>query len=283
MERCSRVFGAACAVSLAAGLALAAAPGSAVGASGANPVGASVPARVLHASETAAQVSAPEQVDPSWHGHSEALNSTNTVGTYAWAGVAETSKVRGAFTSVDGSFVVPAVTCTPEFREVAAWVGLDGAGDNTVEQDGVNAVCLQGKPYYFTWYEMYPNGSKIVGKSVRPGDHIRASVSRSGAAYTLSVVDSTTSGNNVNGSGACTTCLNESAEWIVERPYIVPTGDTPLAQFAQLNWATASYGASTKSTAQQADVMLNTLGAYELAEPLSAGGNAFGVKWLDSY
>src|SRR5260370_42366061 len=36
------------------------------------------------------------------------------------------------------------------------WVGLDGAGNGTVEQDGILAACQGSTPVYSAWYEMFP-------------------------------------------------------------------------------------------------------------------------------
>jgi hypothetical protein len=63
---------------------------------------------------------------------------------------------EGTVTSVEGSFIVPHLTCTGQNTYVALWAGLDGYNDSTVEQAGVLGECNHGKAYYYAWYEFYP-------------------------------------------------------------------------------------------------------------------------------
>ncbi len=76
---------------------------------------------------------------------------------------------------------------------MAAWVGLDGFKDKTVEQDGTFATCggkNQRTPLYVAWYEMYPAGSVLVFP-VSAGDEIQPSVTYAAGAFTLTVTDVT--------------------------------------------------------------------------------------------
>lgn len=82
--------------------------------------------------------------------------SAGAKGSYNWSGYADTTTTVGAFTSVSASWAEPATSCTAEQRLTAFWVGLDGFSNTTVEQDGTLAYCFQGRPYYYTWWEMYP-------------------------------------------------------------------------------------------------------------------------------
>src|SRR5690348_18498889 len=67
---------------------------------------------------------------------------------------------------------------------------------------------------------MFPAGTVEVGTSLKPGDKISASVTRTGTSYALKLTDSTTSGNNISVTKTCAlaTCKDTSAEWISERP-----------------------------------------------------------------
>ena len=66
-----------------------------------------------------------------------------------------------------------------------------------MEQDGTLIECYEGATYQFTWWEMYPtNDIQVVGESLAAGDHITASVVRSGTSYTLAVTDSTHTANS---------------------------------------------------------------------------------------
>ncbi len=85
------------------------------------------------------------------------------------------------------------MTCSAEDQITSDWVGLDGFNSGTVEQLGTISWCFQGTPTYFTWYEMFPAGTIEVGTTLKPGDKIAASVTRTGTSYALKLTDSTTS------------------------------------------------------------------------------------------
>jgi hypothetical protein len=215
-------------------------------------------------------------------------NSTN------WAGYAGISSTPQFFTAVSGSWTVPAVTCTPEHRLVSVWVGLDGAADQTVEQLGTTSECFEGKVRYYSWYEMYPAGSVLVSLKVKPGDVITASVVRVGKAYTLKLIDSTTKTvNNIDKVADCalTTCLDESAEWITERP-AYGIGVAPEAQYnapVAFSHGTATGGGSTQVIGAQpgaTDITcVDATGSYVIAatSALGATGASFTNTWKNSW
>jgi Peptidase A4 family len=125
---------------------------------------------------------------------------------------------------VASDFTVPTVKCNGTGPSAAFWDGLDGWTDNTVEQAGVDVICIQGPdgpiPQYYTFYEMYPNSPQgILGAS--PGDHINASVfyDSSTGKYNLVVTDSANSKVDLNVDESCPgghTCHNSSDEVIAE-------------------------------------------------------------------
>ena len=97
-----------------------------------------------------------------------APGSTTGMGSFNWSGYADTSTAKlPAFSRVRGHWVMPAVTCTREDTITAQWVGLDGLTSQTVEQDGTIGWCFEGVPTYFTWYEMFPADTVVVGTSLR--------------------------------------------------------------------------------------------------------------------
>ncbi len=101
--------------------------------------------------------------------------------------------VTGAtFTSVTGSWHVPAVPCTPATTTTGVWIGLDGYSSPTLEQVGTNIVCSGGTAHYDAWYQLYPSPPVVFSNPVRPGDHIRASVTASGSGkFTFKITDAT--------------------------------------------------------------------------------------------
>ena len=235
----------------------------------------------------------PHKVTPSTTNLSAGADGTATTASYNWSGYYD-SGATGTFTSVSGSWSEPATACTAEQRLTAFWVGLDGAltTDATVEQTGTLAYCFEGRPYYYSWYEMYPSGSVTVGSTVRPGDRISASVTRVGTSYTLKLTDLNTPGNNVNTTQTCAAnvCLDQSAEWIAERPAFA-IGITPLSQFSPwvvfqasetANGTSGSIGSGPGATKT---IMVDATDTYPLdtVSGLTSGGTGFTAQWLNSY
>ncbi len=212
------------------------------------------------------------------------------VGSYNWSGYADVTTTADKFSAVSGKWTVPKVSCTSEDQIESSWVGLDGANDSTVEQLGTVAQCFQNKAVYYSWYEMYPSGEVVVSKGVKKGDQISASVTRSGTSYTLKLTDSTTSGNNVKVSKSCSTCMNQDAEWIVERPDLATTGIVPLAKFSSTGFKSASAKAGGKkgtiaTVSPRQYFMIDSTETYYLAQPsaLNSNKNSFTVAWKNSY
>jgi hypothetical protein len=160
-----------------------------------------------------------------------------------WAGYANIDEI---FTSAGGDWTEPSPTCSGSSTQLAAfWVGIDGFSSASVEQDGTLIECYDGTAYQFTWWEMYPaNDIQVVGESVAAGDHIAASVVRSGTRYTLSVTDSTHPANSFSTTQTCSGCANSSAEWIAEAPS-GSTGVYPLPDFH--TWTLTGATVSTSS------------------------------------
>jgi Peptidase A4 family len=216
------------------------------------------------------------------------------VGSYNWAGYADVSTTAQEFTKVSGAWKVPALTCTAEDRVTSEWVGLDGATNSTVEQDGTSSQCFEGTAIYYSWYELYPAGTVEVGTTVAAGDSISASVTRSGTSYTLKLTDSTHTANSFSHTATCAlaTCLDESAEWITERPAYSTTGIVPEAQFkAAVKFTAASVTAGGKTTTisgyagtNDNITCLDSTGTYDIVSTSGlTGGNAFSNTWKNSY
>jgi hypothetical protein len=204
-----------------------------------------------------------------------------------WSGYADTGS---GFSSVTAKWKEPTVSnCSTNggLKIVVFWVGIDGftKADPTVEQDGTGALCGQGTPLtHFTWWEMYPaTPVEAVGTSVKAGDSISASVTRSGTSYSLKVTDSTTSGNNVSVTKSCSasTCKNLSAEWIGERPGLSTGGLAVLPKFTPWKVTSATVKAGSKSgtikTFPDNEVTMENSSNKVLVQPgaLNSAGNAF--------
>lgn len=213
------------------------------------------------------------------------IRETTNATSYNWAGYADVSTTAGTYTKVSGSWTVPAVTCTSEDRITSEWVGLDGWNTGTVEQDGTTSQCFQGVALYYSWYEMYPANTVEVGTTVAAGDSISASVTRSGTNYTLALTDSTNSSNSFNQAATCaaTTCLDESAEIITERPAYSSTGIVPEAQFGTDKFTNLSV--TPLNTSEIFDIScIDSTGTYNIVSTSGViGGNSFTNTWDNSY
>lgn len=212
------------------------------------------------------------------------IGNATAVSSYNWSGYEEVSPDNGTFTSVSGNWRIPAVRCTKEDQLASTWVGLDGFSDATVEQVGTLQWCYLSKPTYYTWYEMYPANAVTVGMTAQPDDQISASVSAAAGAYTLTLTDSTTAGNNINQPENCavTTCLDTSAEWVAERPSF-SIGVAPLADYGTWDLTGGKVTHNAADITIYRDSMIDATGAYDLSTVSALKAGAFTATWKNSY
>ena len=78
--------------------------------------------------------------------HSPVAVKATKVQSFNWSGYAKTSATAQAFTAVSAKWTQPKVKCGIEDQMSATWVGLDGATNGTVEQDGSTGWCFRGLP-----------------------------------------------------------------------------------------------------------------------------------------
>jgi Peptidase A4 family len=148
-----------------------------------------------------------------------------TLTSTVWAGWLDVAHKNVQIYSVTSTFRVPRTTCPVKHAIAYLWVGLDGATDNTVEQDGVAAYCGRSGGHsaeYYDWYEMFPK-DPVPKHFVHTGDTIVATVSYDprNHKYRLKVVDKTHHGADFSVTKLCnrgTTCHRSTAEVIAEDP-----------------------------------------------------------------
>lgn len=209
---------------------------------------------------------------PTISGADTSVCSTN------WSGYADSGS---GVTFASGSWVQPSVTCPSSGSAYAAfWVGIDGYSSSTVEQTGTLAQCSNGVAYYSAWYEFYPNPMfTFTGITVKPGDHITASVTYSNGEFTVKLTDgSTSSSASASVSGAS----RSSAEWVVERPALCNAFHCTLATLADFGSSTftgasATVGGATGPISQFSSVAITMVGGSSgpiLAEPSSLSGSS---------
>lgn len=178
-----------------------------------------------------------------------------------WSGYV-TPYSPGSDTSVQTFFTVPTVTCGESVSMVAFWPGLDGDGNSTVEQEGVDAYCPGGDApaEYSAWLENYPapqqeltNTSTGAPVPVEPGDVIATEVQElSPTDYEYDIVDTAENWSldadlpmpsGYSGQDA-------TAEVIAEAPTNGTTGqEYTLAQFSPVTF-TDSYANPFDSAAE---------------------------------
>jgi hypothetical protein len=213
-----------------------------------------------------------------------------------WAGyVAYGTKFR----YVTATFTVPRLDCqktpgTGAPSMASDWVGLDGAGSRTVEQDGVLGQCLHGVASYYAWWETYPKAPVYPSWNVRPGDVITASVWYDAAygKYQLVLTDKT-SGRSFSDWERCgaSSCDNVSAEVITESP------GASKGYYALADWGTSTFRdvSITDAAVQRGDfysghwqytsVTMHGRGDDTKAWTggLYSGGAAFQTHWENKY
>jgi hypothetical protein len=201
-------------------------------------------------------------------------NSTST----NWSGYAVTG---GRYTSVSSSWTEPTATCSGTAYS-SFWVGLDGDTSGTVEQTGTDADCSGSTPQYYAWYEMYPKFPVNLGGTVRPGDHLSASVTTNGnGSFTLTITDSTQGWTNTTTARLKRASL-ASAEVIAEAPSS-SGGVLPLANFGTVSFSGASAnGSLLTSSTPGIDPITMQSGSTVKAQPSSISNGAFSVTWKHS-
>lgn len=213
-------------------------------------------------------------------------------GSNNWSGYAALDQ---GFRSVTGSWQVPAVTCPGTATTYSSqWIGIDGAQDGTVEQDGTESDCIDGVPTYDAWYEMYGdpavnNGAEVeISPSidrVSPGDAMTASVGLTGSTWTLAISDTTAGWQySIPIASPSPAPQQSSAEWIVERPGV----NGSLSSLADFGTAAFTGAAATDAAASGPISAFNYLpiemddsnnAVLATPGPLGSGGAGFTATW----
>ena len=148
------------------------------------------------------------------------------------------------FTTATASWKIAQVTCLNNNDLYAPWVGIDGDGNNTVEQTGVATDCQTGSPRHEAWYEMYPAAPVYYNDPISTGDKFTASVTVSGTNFTLKITDKT-KGWTESVTKSSASAQKSTAEAVIEAPGGYPAISTvsfstvkfngkPLGSFSNL-------------------------------------------------
>jgi hypothetical protein len=242
-------------------------------------------------SATAAQASAPSinpggLMQPSGQGGATAARTGSPIhATQAqstnWSGYAATAST---YTSVAASWTEPTGHCGSSPNSFSSfWVGLDGFNSGSVEQTGTDVDCSGTSPRYYAWYEMFPAFPVNYSNTVRPGDHLSASVTYLGSNnFSLHIADST-QGWSHTVTKSLAGAARSSAEVIVEAPSS-SGGVLPLADFGtvSLSGSTANGSAIGNDSGITQITMVNNSGQDKDTCSGLSGGENFSCTWLRS-
>lgn len=195
-----------------------------------------------------------------------------------WAGWVTTG---GVYRSVQATWRQPRVRCVPGVKTYSSfWVGLDGAGSNTVEQIGTEADCdAYGRAHHKVWYELYPKPPVYLKATIAPGDLVRASVAyRGSATYTL-VLRNVSRNWTQTRTATLPGGRNASAEVIAEAPS-GRSGVLPLSQFETVGFVSAYVnGTVLGSVPNPRRVTMVSRGVVKASASGLLRGKAFTVTW----
>lgn len=146
--------------------------------------------------------------------HTGTAAAPANLASFNWSGYVASG---ATYTKVTSTWIQPRTRCSTN-GIVSFWVGLDGWGDQTVEQTGTGVDCRSGTPQYYAWWETYPTNSQqtYAATTVAPGDRITATVTVVGTQYTLTLVDGTQGWTRTNTAAAPAGAGNASAEIVAE-------------------------------------------------------------------
>jgi hypothetical protein len=207
--------------------------------------------------------------------------------SYNWSGY---DLNGGTYSAISGCWTVPSVSSSPGDTYSAAWVGIDGGllnggTDDYLIQTGTEQDWYDGSAQYAAWWEILTPTSlapaTMISMTIEPGNEMCASITKgTGGMWTISLTDETTSAGfsapeSYAGPG-------ESAEWIVERPFVDGTLST-LANYGQITFAQCAVnGASPGLTANEGGAMVDPTSGAELSTPSgpNGGANGFSVVYV---
>jgi hypothetical protein len=205
-------------------------------------------------------------------GHNTTVSSGN------WSGYAATGGTN-AYKSVSSSWVQPAVTCTSTNTYSSFWVGLDGYSNSALEQTGTEADCISGRATYGAWWEVLPAAESPYSVTVKPGDHLSATVTDNGnGQFTMTLSDSTEGWTKTTTHAGSSGHQDSSAEVIAEATNV--GGRTAkLSNFGTVTFTGSTANGATLPSSSTEIVMSD---GRTLAQPGALSGGSFSDTWKAS-
>jgi hypothetical protein len=221
------------------------------------------------------------------------LNQTNTSTSQhvsQWSGYIVASDIQNrspVVSNVSAFWTVPEIQLSENNTFSGVWVGIGGYGEETLIQTGTEQESINGRGFYYAWYEVLPDDLvRIPNLRIRPGDTISASISRiSENANTWSIeISDVTRGQHFD-KVVVYTSSRLSAEWIVERPKVNDTVST-LANFGNVTFteSKATLDGVTGAIGNFSYTQLVMVGADKnhlvSVSSLDGAGSSFTVSYL---
>jgi hypothetical protein len=207
-----------------------------------------------------------------------------------WAGYV-VSLEDSRITEVRGSWTQPRIDCRGAPLQLSSfWIGIDGSGNDTLEQLGTEADCRDGSPSYSAWWETIPKPEVRTNLVVRPGDRFTSSIHSEGDRYSMALRNLTT-GNGFTKIVDWPRAKGASAEWIAEATSSCPPSGCEiqvLPDFGAVHFTDASAATSSSGFLPPADptwqlerAVMITKGGRTKADvsALGVGGGTFTVTW----
>jgi len=211
-----------------------------------------------------------------------------------WSGYNQGALEQGGklFSGITGDWTVPTATqhTAGEDEFSSSWIGIGGgcvdAGctvtDNTLIQLGTEQdVAANGVASYSAWWEIIPVPSvTISGFTVRPGDHIHATLNATAPGVWTMTMHDLTSGSSFSQTVPYPS-TEATAEWIEESPLEIGTSGTGLAALPNLSNANfdlaTTNGANAKLTPAE-EIQLVDANSHPLATPSAPDAEADGFN-----
>ncbi|HEY4384876.1 MAG TPA: G1 family glutamic endopeptidase [Ktedonobacteraceae bacterium] len=223
-------------------------------------------------------------VNPDGQRHGSVRSSSAAVSSN-YAGYIAQQAGGSNFSSVESSWNMPTVTCSPgETSEVAFWTGLTGnqSQHNTIAQVAVIASCHSGRASYGADWELFPATAQTIAHTVQPGDTISARVAYQNGQFQLTMHDAQQGWSfSVNRPGSASNAT--VAECITEAPTLIQAGTqhniTDLANFGRVNMSCQADGTPIGAYPQLSQYQMIAANATASTSGLNSSGSEFSVTW----
>ena len=243
--------------------------------------------------ETATTLPREGAAGPAWGRGRDTGNASAQFTSRNWGGYITYVSSEGTdFNVVKATWIQPTVQCEQSNAWTVFWVGLDGWWDNTVEQGGSSAQCVNGTPQYTVWWEMFPTNAIQSVFTIKPGDKISATVTYkpTTGVFVITVSD-LTSHHSFTQNQHCAnnlTCERSSADVIAEDVGHFGGGTFfPLADYRTMSFTGAAitditgHGGSFSNSAWLTAAVTESSGGttYATVSALSTTGQRFSATW----